>query len=114
MGKSNLIFIGIIIGIVLVSGCSSKYKNSTYSSSEKEKAIISCVQLCKSYLANGTDLANGPCISNKIENDWVCDIAHSPRLPIDNDPKNQCSSYISGGCHHFVELTPSCELIRAI
>jgi hypothetical protein len=44
----------------------------------------------------------------------VCDVAHSPRQEVDNNPHNQCQSYLIGQAHHFVEVTPECRLIRAV
>ncbi|MEM3572883.1 MAG: hypothetical protein QXJ62_01435 [Nitrososphaeria archaeon] len=61
---------------------------------------------------------NGPCLSDNEPNwnieDWVCDIAHSPRQPIDDLPENQCQAYRNGSAHHFVELDTSCNLIKVI
>jgi hypothetical protein len=63
----------------------------------------------------GQDLTNGPCIAEQLQGypDWVVDISHSPRTAVDNDPANQCQRYRSGVAHHFVELTPKGNLIRA-
>ena len=36
-----------------------------------------------------------------------------PRLGIDDDPANQCRRFRDGEAHHFVELTPEGEVIRA-
>lgn len=58
------------------------------------------------------DMTNGPCLG-KIAEDWVLDIAHNPRLPVDNDPKNQCQDFIEGKVHHFIELNPDGKLIRS-
>jgi hypothetical protein len=43
----------------------------------------------------------------------VADIAHDPRQAIDDAPENQCQRYRSGEAHHFVELAPDGQLIRA-
>jgi hypothetical protein len=45
--------------------------------------------------------------------DWVADIAHRPRQAVDEDPANQCEAIRSGDAHHFVELDPDGNLIRA-
>jgi hypothetical protein len=65
--------------------------------------------------ANGVDLRRGPCIAERLPGleDWVADIAHDPRQPLDDDPGNQCQRFRSGQAHHFVELTPEGQLIRA-
>ena len=64
---------------------------------------------------SGEDLARGPCIAERLGGlpDWVADIAHDPRRPVDDRPANQCARYRSGAAHHFVELTPGGRLIRA-
>ena len=62
----------------------------------------------------GTDLSKGPCLENEIIPDWAFDIAHNPRTLIDDDPVNQCSSFLDGKTHHFVELDTNGNLIRAL
>jgi len=73
-----------------------------------------CIKACKDALKKGINLEDGPCLLDPIPEapDWVCDVAHSPRQPVDNDPANQCSSYLTGNSHHFVEVDPNCRLIR--
>ena len=62
----------------------------------------------------GRDLSSGPCIADPLPiPNWVADIAHDPRQPVDDDPANQCSKYRSGEAEHFVELDPDGNLIRA-
>lgn len=60
----------------------------------------------------GVDLSVGPCLG-VIAPDWVADVAHDPRQPVDDDPANQCTEYRTGTARHFVELTPDGTLIRA-
>jgi hypothetical protein len=74
-----------------------------------------CISKCKSELASGKDLSNGPCLLDPVPSaeDWVCDVAHWPRENIDDLPENQCSSYREGKATNFVEVTPKCEFIRA-
>ena len=90
---------------------------STTNKDVKEQAVFSCLKICKDNLQN-LDYTNGPCLSDDNPNwnitDWVCDVAHSPRELIDNLPENQCSEFREGKAHHFVEVDPSCNLIRAI
>jgi hypothetical protein len=61
------------------------------------------------------DLSAGPCLSESIPglSDWAVDVAHDPRQPVDDQPANQCRSFRDGDTHHFVELTPEGQLIRA-
>jgi hypothetical protein len=63
--------------------------------------------------ANGanTNLAYGPCLGS-IGDDWVVDIAHNPRIDVDEDPVNQCLEYRNGSASHFVELDTDGNLIR--
>lgn len=61
---------------------------------------------------NGDDLENGPCLGS-VAPDWVADIAHNPRQPEDDKPENQCSDFIEGRAHHFIELDPEGKLIRS-
>ena len=65
--------------------------------------------------ASGRDLAGGPCIAEQLPGlpDWVADIAHEPRQPVDDQPANQCQRFREGEAHHFVELDPAGDLIRA-
>ena len=62
------------------------------------------------------DIEKGPCIGNPIpqvgDGDWVADIVHEPRKPIDDQPAHQCPLYVEGKAHHFVELTPDGKVIR--
>ena len=109
MKKLILLTIFIII-IIFISGCSEQ-KTIT---SDKDKAIDACKKECNLLLSQGKDLSIGPCILNPINDvpDWVCDVAHEPRQNIDNNPENQCSVFREGTAHHFVEVTPNCELIQ--
>lgn len=81
------------------------------------EAFRACQQSCMHTLEAGDNasLAIGPCLLDPInvQPDWVCDIAHSPRLPIDNLPENQCQFYRNGQSKHFIELSPECRLLRA-
>jgi hypothetical protein len=60
----------------------------------------------------GRDLSNGPCIADPLIPNWVADIAHDPRQPVDDDPANQCAGYREGRAEHFVELDPEGNVIR--
>ena len=63
-------------------------------------------------LGLGTDLSSGPCLSNEVIPDWVCDVAHSPRIEVDNNPVNQCPAFKQKKAHHFVEVDEECKLIK--
>lgn len=60
----------------------------------------------------GIDMASGPCLSNNLLPDWVADIVHRPRVAADDLPSNQCTSFLEGKAHHFVELDLNGNLVR--
>ena len=105
--KLNILL--IIVLLIFVFGCVAQGTRG-----EREIAIENCIRICESKLSAKEDLSNGPCLSNNVTTDWVCDVAHSPRQEIDNLAENQCPSYRAGEAHHFVELDPNCNLIKAI
>ena len=51
--------------------------------------------------------------SGVIAPGWVADIAHDPRLPVDDEAENQCEAYRNGTADHFVELDPDGDYIRS-
>ncbi len=82
-------------------------------------AIDSCRTLCKFAKSEGLSLSNGPCLSDAYADrwdvpDWVCDVAHVPRQPVDNLPENQCTPFREGKAHHFVEVDENCQVIRVV
>ncbi len=91
---------------VLIAGCTTPLSDSDW-------ARQMCEEMCRAALNQGQNLSAGPCLSNEITADWVCDVAHSPREPIDNMPENQCPAY-GKTARHFVEVDPNCKFIRAI
>jgi hypothetical protein len=110
-------FVSVLVLLMLtllVSGCTS----GITSSDPAERAKQECIEECQLELNRGTYLEDGPCLTdiNSRWNvrDWVCDVAHDPRQDVDNDPKNQCTEYREGEASHFVEVTPDCQLIRAV
>jgi hypothetical protein len=94
----------IITLVIFLSGCKVEIK---------DLAVEKCINECRVQLEKGADLGAGPCLSNEIAPDWVCDVAHSPREPIDSQPENQCPAFIEQKAHHFVEVDTSCNLIKA-
>jgi hypothetical protein len=85
------------------------------SESEKDQAVAAATKAFESANLSAAELEVGPCIAEELPglDDWVVDIAHDPRTDVDDDPANQCQRYREGEAHHFVELTPEGELIRA-
>ena len=105
----------LLLAVLLISGCTTEETGPAISESEIE---LACIQLCQNAFNMGQDLSKGPCLSDDdpdwtIEN-WVCDVAHSPRQEVDNDPANQCQDYREGRARHFIEVDPDCNLIKSV
>src|SRR5919197_4150146 len=85
------------------------------SQDERDRAVTEARQAYGEAKAAGINLDRGPCIAEQLPGlpDWVADVAHEPRQPVDESPANQCRRYRDGEAHHFVELSPSGDLIRA-
>jgi hypothetical protein len=101
----------VIVVLLGLAGCGG----SGASQSEKDQAIKIAGLVYNNARGHGVDFANGPCISERMPQmpDWVVDVAHDPRQPVDDEPANQCASFREGRTHHFVELTLGGRLIRA-
>lgn len=102
--------------VLTVSGCVQGGETELGGGAPGKHTVAEdCMKLCASY---GSDLSAGPCLSDGNEDwkhdDWVCDVAHSPREAIDNLPENQCEDFREGRASHFVEVSPDCEFIRKI
>jgi hypothetical protein len=64
----------------------------------------------------GKGLSSGPCLANPLDDpyeNWVVDVVHSPRQPVDDEAENQCSAFRDGDAVHFVELDEYGHLVRA-
>ncbi|MGA7670632.1 MAG: hypothetical protein WBW04_09430 [Nitrolancea sp.] len=109
-GSLRLIAAIYIVAYLLLTSCSG-----SVSSSDKQQAIDAAQQVYQQSKAQGTDFSSGPCIAEQLPTlpDWSADVAHNPRKPIDDQPSNQCQDYRQGKTHHFVELDPDGNLIRA-
>jgi hypothetical protein len=104
-------FLAIALGFAaFIAGCGG---SSGASQGDKDKAIAAAKFIYAGKAKE--DLSAGPCLSEGIPgvSDWVVDIAHDPRQAVDDAPANQCQSFRDGETHHFVELTPDGQLIRA-
>lgn len=120
--KKALVF-GIIAATFTLSGCKQIVDASNYvtgqvqveqkKQTDRTVAQFKCQELCQQTLSSDEqDFSSGPCLSNEIITDWACDVVHSPRQPIDDDPRNGCSSFREGKTHHFVEVDGNCNLIK--
>jgi hypothetical protein len=104
---------GLLISITLAfAGCG---KGEQVDPSGRERAVDEAQAAFREAELSGTDLSTGPCISESLPTlpDWVADIAHDPRESVDDEPANQCQRFRSGEAHHFVELAPDGQLIKA-
>ncbi|MFH8132534.1 MAG: hypothetical protein QW321_02935 [Candidatus Aenigmatarchaeota archaeon] len=97
--------------IIVVVGTVGYYYYSSLK--ETEAAKEACIQACMEAKAQEMNLNDGPCLSNKIIENWVCDVAHNPREPVDDIKENQCPEY-GKTAFHFVEVDPNCNFIRAV
>jgi hypothetical protein len=99
-----------IIAVVGLAAC-----GGGASESEKDQAVSAAKVAFADAKKSGVDLSEGPCIAERLPGlaDWVADVAHDPRQPVDDDPANQCSRSRRGEATHFVELDPAGNLIRA-
>jgi len=74
-----------------------------------QNAAIECQRLCKKK-ASSRNWDIGPCISNDIRvsdgEPYGCDIAHCPRINVDNDKSNQCNR------SKWIELDTHCGWLR--
>jgi hypothetical protein len=94
-----------------VAGCGG----GSAGQADRDRAVTAAMGAYHEAKANGVHLERGPCIAERLPGleDWVADVAHDPRRPVDDDPANQCQRFRSGEAHHFVELAPDGELLRA-
>jgi hypothetical protein len=109
----RLIPIVPLVAVAVAAGCGGGGENANPSGSER--AVGEAQAAFRQVQLSGRDLSTGPCISESLPllPDWVADIAHDPRQPVDDEPANQCQRYRSGEAHHFVELNTDGQLIRA-
>lgn len=103
VGMIIVFLAAVIFAVIVVKNVAEK--------GEVSVAVKRCVELCHQAKAEGIDLSNGPCLSNSVAPGWVCDVAHWPRLPVDNDPANQCPAF-GKTAFHFVEVDENCNVIR--
>ncbi len=105
--KAGFLILLAAVAALLVSGC------VVSSSAGASQASSACQAKCIQLVSSNMDFSNGPCIDDSIAPDWVCDMAHGPRQPVDDDPANQCPSF-GKTAHHFVEVTENCRIIRIV
>jgi len=86
--------------------------SSQKSDTSSQKIIEQAKKLYQEKKASGMNFESGPCLAEQLIPDWVADIAHHPRQPVDDLPENQCISFKEGKTHHFVELDTEGNFIR--
>ena len=101
----------LLVAVVVLAGCGGAEEAGE--EGVRATAITAARTAYQKARLEGVDMTNGPCIADPVIPNWVVDIAHNPRQPVDDDPANQCPSYVSGESEHFVELDPDGNLIRA-
>ncbi|MDP3948208.1 MAG: hypothetical protein Q8P87_00690 [bacterium] len=115
MPKLTLLIISLIV--IILTGLATVFLNSggqkSTPKSEIDTAVNQAAHLYRQEKERGRDLSSGPCLSDDLLPGWVVDIAHSPRLSVDDLPGNQCPAYREGRAKHFVELDQDGNLIRA-
>lgn len=109
MGKRLVwLVVAIVVIIVLVVVFARRAGEPRETRFDPRAAAVARYQEVR---GEGVDLSDGPCLG-LIGPDWVADIVHDPRQPVDDDPANQCAEYREGKAKHFVELTPEGSVIR--
>ena len=109
----SLILATLILTAYLTLAVNNAFVKTSPSKSEIDTAINQARYLFSQRKKLGEDFSNGPCLSEALLPDWVVDIAHNPRIPVDDLPQNQCQSFREGRVKHFVELDVNGNLIRA-
>ncbi len=111
---SRLLIIGTVLAasVFVLAACGEK---DDAVSDEEVAAVAAAEAAYQQAVAAGTDLTNGPCISEALPGaeGWVADVVHDPRTEVDDDPANQCQSYLNASLDHFVEITTEGVVVGA-
>ena len=114
MPKPLLVILALIT--LIFSSFVTLYINNAFvkspSKSEIETAINQAQYFYRQKKGRGEDLSTGPCLTESLMPDWVVDIVHNPRQPIDDLGENQCQSFREGRSKHFVELDLNGNLVK--
>jgi len=112
----NKLFI-LCLAVILLTGYLTLAINSSTPKSLSRTEIDIAVNQAKYFYKikkeSGADLSLGPCLSDALMPNWVVDLVHEPRIPLDDLPENQCPASREGKSLHFVELDLEGNLIRA-
>jgi len=117
--------IWLLVVLLILAGCQAKKNiNSTVDAvtgigairqvqpAVQNLAIAQAKEVYQQKKALGDDFTDGPCLTERLMDDWVVDIVHNPRLESDDLPNNQCQNFLNGTAHHFVELDIEGNLVR--
>ena len=107
----SLVFV-LAVGVGVMKLNESRVIKKEASVSTADQATAKARALYKKALSNGTDLSQGPCLTNDLMPDWVVDVVHSPREDVDDLSHNLCQRYVDGFSKHIVELDPSGNVVR--
>lgn len=115
MSKTLLLIVTLVVILItaFVTFFVNTFSSKSLSKSEIDTAVNQAKHLYRQEKQKGRDFSLGPCLSNALMPDWVVDIVHNPRAPIDDLSENQCPAYREGTMRHFVELDIEGNLIRA-
>lgn len=109
-----MVLTGILVAAYLIYTQSPKtttgYRPGIFP--EADNAVNQARYIFKIKKDSGVSFKDGPCLSNDLLPNWVADIVHDPRQPIDDLFENQCPAFLEGRAKHFVELSPEGNLIR--
>lgn len=101
--------------VLLLTACSfSSGPKPTPVNNDETRAVKAAKELYEKEKENIANLEKGPCLAQEIIPDWSADIAHQPRQAVDDDPANQCQAFREGKTHHFLELDPDGNFLRAL
>jgi hypothetical protein len=113
---SHCLFTLTVLIILALTACQQQTQSVDSDEFDEDMAYVVRIAetLFQTLKDQGYDMDKGPCLSEDLMEDWVIDVAHNPRdTKIDDDPANQCQTYLDGTAHHFVELDMKGKLIRA-
>ncbi len=104
-----------VLSVMLVAILLPLLPALTFSSAKDDRteATKKAMEIYGKQKAAGISFDDGPCLSEDLMTDWVADIAHKPRQPVDDQPEHQCQSYRQGKARHFVELDPEGNVLSA-
>jgi hypothetical protein len=97
-----------VLLVFALVGCGG---GKTHASAQPASVITKAKAAFARARARGVDMSRGPCLG-VVAPGWVADVAHNPRQPVDDVPRNQCAAFRSGKAKHFVELDLQGNLIR--